>query len=82
MTRKLFFFGKITNITKSEELHNDYIMCFHEAKDGTIWVGTDGGGIFVLKDKQIIKTRLARIILIINMKKSATTIVCRTSALV
>ena len=30
-------------------------MCIHEDKDGSVWVGTDGGGIFVLKDKQVVK---------------------------
>lgn len=48
--------GTITNITKSEEIQNDYIMCIHEEEDGSVWVGTDGGGIFVLKDKKVIKT--------------------------
>ena len=47
--------GTITNITKNEEIQNDYIMCIHEDKDGFVWVGTDGGGIFVLKDKQVVK---------------------------
>ena len=47
--------GTITNITKNEEIQNDYIMCIYEDKDGSVWVGTDGGGIFVLKDKQVVK---------------------------
>ena len=47
--------GTITNINKNEKIQNDYIMCIHEDKDGFVWVGTDGGGIFVLKDKQVVK---------------------------
>jgi len=47
--------GSITNINKNEKIQNDYIMCVHESKDGSVWVGTDGGGIFVLKDKEVVQ---------------------------
>lgn len=47
--------GEITNIRKEFGIENDYIMCISEAKDGSIWVGTDGGGIFVLKNRQLEK---------------------------
>ncbi len=48
--------GEITNITRDSGLRNDYIMCLYEDKDNRIWCGTDGGGIFILKDKQIVET--------------------------
>lgn len=43
--------GKITNIVKCDTITNDYIMCLYQAPDGKVWVGTDGGGIFILNDK-------------------------------
>lgn len=43
-------------ITSKSGIQNDYIMCIFEDDDHNIWVGTDGGGIFVLNDKKIIQT--------------------------
>ena len=45
--------GKITNITKEDGIANDYIMCITQTPDGRIWCGTDGGGIFILKDRKV-----------------------------
>ncbi len=47
--------GEITNIQKSDQVENDYIMCLYEDEEGQIWCGTDGGGIFILKDKQVVR---------------------------
>lgn len=44
----------IRKITKDDGIANDYIMCIYEAKDGTIWCGTDGGGVFLLKDGKVL----------------------------
>ncbi len=43
--------GKITNICKNNILDNDFIMCLYEDSDGSIWFGTDGGGVYVLDSK-------------------------------
>ena len=40
--------GKITNIYKNEILDNDFIMCIFEDSDGLVWIGTDGGGVYVM----------------------------------
>ncbi|MCR5402132.1 MAG: hypothetical protein K6E78_11145, partial [Treponema sp.] len=46
---------KITTLNRSNGFDNEFIMCLYEDKDGLIWVGTDGGGIFVLEDKKIVR---------------------------
>lgn len=49
--------GKITNITKADGLANDYIMClFQEEESERIWVGTDGGGVFILEGRKVMKS--------------------------
>lgn len=47
--------GKITNIQRANGFENEFIMALYEDSLGQIWVGTDGGGIYVLKDRQIVK---------------------------
>ena len=40
--------GEITNIYKDDFLYNDFIMCLYEDDDGSVWFGTDGGGVYVI----------------------------------
>ena len=47
--------GRVTTITKENGIANDFIMCIFEDSLGTIWCGTDGGGIFTLADKSVDK---------------------------
>lgn len=47
--------GRISKITKDSGIENDYIMCIYEDARGEIWVGTDGGGVFTLKNGEIAK---------------------------
>lgn len=47
--------ASFTNITRADGFENEFIMCLYEDKEGRIWVGTDGGGIYVLKDKKIVR---------------------------
>ena len=49
--------GEITNICKNDILDNDFIMCLFEDVDGSVWFGTDGGGVYVLnpETKEITK---------------------------
>jgi signal transduction histidine kinase len=35
--------GKLTKLTSSEGLSNDYVRAMMQSKDGTLWIGTDGG---------------------------------------
>lgn len=45
--------GSITNINKDDVLENDFIMCLYEDEDGSVWFGTDGGGIYVLNPQTL-----------------------------
>ena len=39
---------EILNINKNNVIDNDYIMCLYEDTDGSIWFGTDGGGVYIM----------------------------------
>ena len=43
----------IININKNDILENDFIMCLYEDDDGSIWFGTDGGGVYVLNPESL-----------------------------
>ncbi len=48
--------GKLINFRKENGLEaNDYIMWLYEDKIGQIWVGTNGGGIYIMKDRKIVR---------------------------
>ena len=47
--------GSIETLSKKVPMDNVYIMWLCEDSQGQIWVGTNGGGIYVFKDEQIVK---------------------------
>ena len=47
--------GAIHNYSIDNDLDCEYIMCLYEDDEGLIWIGTDGGGIYIMKDEKIIK---------------------------
>ena len=47
--------GHITFLTREEGLSNHYIMWLYEDAKKQVWVGTNGGGVYVLKNEKIIK---------------------------
>lgn len=47
--------GEIKNFTRGNGLDTEYIMCIYEDTEGNIWIGTDGGGIYIMKDEKIIE---------------------------
>ena len=51
----IFKNGTIKNFTSADGFVNEYIMCLHEDSEGNIWVGTDGDGVYVLKDNKIVQ---------------------------
>ncbi len=46
--------GSIRNFKQADGLENEYIMTLYQDTTDTIWIGTDGGGIYLMKDEQII----------------------------
>ena len=46
--------GSIKNLKQANGLENEYVMALYEDTNGIIWVGTDGGGIYLLQDEKII----------------------------
>ncbi|MBO5606746.1 MAG: hypothetical protein J5930_06375 [Treponema sp.] len=46
--------GSIKNFRQIDGLENEYVMCIYQDLNGVVWVGTDGGGIYLFKDEKII----------------------------
>ncbi|MBP5158328.1 MAG: hypothetical protein ILP18_10720 [Treponema sp.] len=47
---------EIQTLHLSDGLPNEFIMALYEDDDGSIWGGTDGGGVFQLKDRKVVRT--------------------------
>lgn len=47
--------GSLDTISKHLEMENVYIMWLYEDDDKQVWVGTNGGGVYILKDEKIVK---------------------------
>lgn len=48
--------GTISDFSHEQQMSNNYIMCIYQDLSGDIWVGTDGGGIEVIRNNTIINT--------------------------
>ena len=46
--------GSIKNFKQADGLTNEYVMCIYKDKNDLVWIGTDGGGIFFMKDETIL----------------------------
>lgn len=46
--------GSIRNFRKADGLENEYIMALLQDSNGVIWIGTDGNGIYLMKDERIL----------------------------
>ena len=45
--------GTIANFKQAEGLETEYVMAIYKDTHGVIWIGTDGGGIYLMKDEKI-----------------------------
>ncbi|MCR5400526.1 MAG: hypothetical protein K6E78_02900 [Treponema sp.] len=45
--------GSIKNIKQADGLDNEYVMTIYEDTNEIIWVGTDGYGVYLIKDEEI-----------------------------
>ena len=46
--------GTVHSFTKEDGFNSQYIMCLYEDPEGYIWIGTDGDGIYIMKDEKIV----------------------------
>lgn len=46
--------GSIKNFKQDTGLENEYVMDIFKDKNGIVWIGTDGNGIYLMKDEKII----------------------------
>lgn len=46
--------GSIRNFKQVDGLENEYIMALYKDDNDIVWIGTDGGGIYLMKDEKII----------------------------
>lgn len=45
--------GSIKTFKQLDGLETEYVMCIYKDNDGIVWVGTDGGGIYLFKNEEI-----------------------------
>ena len=45
--------GTIKNIKQAEGLENEYVMTIYQDTNDIVWVGTDGYGVYLIKDEEI-----------------------------
>ena len=45
--------GSIKNFKQIDGLENEYIMALYQDANGIIWIGTDGGGIYLMRDEHL-----------------------------
>ena len=46
--------GSIKNFKQIDGLENEYVMALYQDTNDIVWIGTDGNGIYLLKDEKII----------------------------
>ena len=46
--------GKITTMNQQDGFDNEYIMCIYKDRKDCVWIGTDGGGVYVMERGRIV----------------------------
>ncbi len=45
--------GSIRNFKQIDGLENEYVMCIYKDTNGVVWIGTDGDGVYLMKNEAI-----------------------------
>ena len=45
--------GNIVNFKQAEGLETEYVMTLYKDNNNIVWIGTDGGGIYLMKDEKL-----------------------------
>ncbi|MBQ9539124.1 MAG: hypothetical protein IJU95_07620 [Treponema sp.] len=46
--------GTIINFKQLDGLENEYVMCLYLDANGMLWIGTDGGGVYLMRNEKLI----------------------------
>ncbi len=46
--------GKILNFKQNDGLENEYVMCLYRDPNDMVWIGTDGGGVYLMRDEKLL----------------------------
>ena len=46
--------GTLRTFKQAQGLENEYVMCLFKDAAGVVWIGTDGGGIYLMKNEEIV----------------------------
>ena len=46
--------GSIVNFKQLNGLENEYVMCLYRDKNNVVWIGTDGGGVYLMRNEQLV----------------------------
>ena len=45
--------GSIKNFKQLDGLENEYVMCLYRDPNDVVWIGTDGGGVYLMRDETL-----------------------------
>ena len=46
--------GSIVNFKQLDGLENEYVMCLYMDQNGMLWIGTDGGGVYLMRNERLL----------------------------
>lgn len=46
--------GRISNFKQLDGLENEYVMCLYLDQNDMLWIGTDGGGVYLMRNERLL----------------------------